>query len=1679
MQDTIPAVASCQDITIQLDANGEADVFPADVDAGSGDACGIASLDVNGFPSVRFLCANIGQVNTVQLNVIDVNGNTSSCISNVTVIDSVPAVAVCQDITVQLNANGEADVFPADVDGGSSDACGIDSLNVNGFPSVQFLCANVGQANTVQLNLVDANGNTSSCISNVTVEDNVAPVAVCQDITIQLDSAGQASILPGDVDGGSSDACGIASLELNDSSFICADTNANSVLLTVNDVNGNSSTCTAQVTVEDNIAPVALCMDATVSLDNLGQATLLPIAVDAGTYDNCGLASLIVIPGIYTCVNVGTVTATLRAVDISGNLSTCTAQITVNDQIPPVALCQDVTVQLDASGNGSVLPIAVDAGSNDACGIASYALDTTDFTCSDVGSNPVVLTVTDQNGNSSSCNANVIVEDNVNPIALCQDLTIQLDASGNASITPQDVDNGSNDACGIQSLSLDNASFSCADVSTGGGGGGPTPTELFISEYVEGSSTGDQVLEFFNGTGAPIDLSGGGYAIDIHLNGSPTASVSISLTGTVANNDVHVLADNNSSALVQNVADQIANFNFTGDDAIVLRRGSITLDIFGVVGNDPGNRWVLGGNGTRNSTLIRLPNVTAGVTVNPTGTGAGAFTTLATEWSAIGLNNFTNLGTHNFAGNTGGGGGGNTVTLTVTDLNGNQSICTASITVEDTVPPVALCQDLTVQLDANGEADVFPGDVDGGSNDACGIDSLDVNGFPSVRFLCANVGQPNTVQLNVLDVNGNASSCISNITVEDNVPPVALCNDLTVYLDANGQFDIFPADVDAGSNDACGIASLDLNGFPSVRFLCANVGQANTVTLNVVDVNGNASSCTSNVDVLDTIPPVAVCQDITVQLDANGEADVFPADVDGGSTDACGIASSDVNGFPSVRFFCANVGQANTVQLNLVDVNGNTASCIANVAVEDNVPPVALCNDLTVFLDANGEFDIFPADVDAGSNDACGIDSLDLNGFPSVRFLCANVGQANTVTLNVIDVNGNASSCVSNVEVRDTVPPVALCQDVTVFLDANGQHDLFPADVDAGSNDACGIASLDVNGFPSVRFFCANVGQANTVTLNVIDVNGNAASCVSNVEVRDTVPPIALCQDLTINLPSSGSLSITAQDIDNGSNDACGVDTVFLDRYTFDCTDQGPNAVTLSVIDVNGNLATCSATVTVTVDPIAIVLSSPTYNCGFNISCFGSNDGEASASVTGGCLPYTYQWDDPAMQTTATASNLSAGTYTVTVTDINGNVASQSITLTQPDSLILDLGPDINLNYGCSCTDLAPASITGGCPPYTYLWGSLETTEVINVCPDKTTFYPLTITDANGCEAKDSVYVIKPSSQGQTDQYVVLGGSRVQVGAGSVAILGAVGVNDGTSGLLQIGAGANLNAGGGNWVLGHSISVSGGATVGDLYTNSAPTIGGGATVGSIQPFPSPLPVTPCVPPVPGGTNIVVPTNGSINLTPGDYGTLNIGTRGVLNLAPGIYTFTQINTASDADVISTSNLGSDVAIFVDGTVGFGDGADIIANIATPTSRIQLGNNATVYGSLIADQVAVGTNCVLKLEAYCWQNANCGLNKDEAVAEIESSLGDALEVLAYPNPFRTSTAIQFRLLETQEVKVEILSVNGVLITTLFEGEVEAGMQQEVTFAPEDKTAGIYFYRLTTSSGLVRNGKLIFQR
>ena len=333
--------------------------------------------------------------------------------------------------------------------------------------------------------------------------------------------------------------------------------------------------------------------------------------------------------------------------------------------------------------------------------------------------------------------------------------------------------------------------------------------------------------------------------------------------------------------------------------------------------------------------------------------------------------------------------------MTLTATSGNQTdISTAVVTVEDHKNGlVAVAKDITVQLDADGVASIGPGEINNGSGSGCKNTnpislSLDKN-----VFTCDDVGAPVTVTLTVEQGTERATTT-AVVTVEkylDNL--VAVAKDMTVQLDADGLATISPGDVDGGSAYGCGnLPELSLD---RTMFTCGDVGAPVTVTLTAAHGN-NSDTATATVTVEEYLGNLtAVAKDITVQLDASGQATISPEDVDNGS--AYGCKSTPNLSLDMDTFECSDVGSSIEVTLTAAQ-DGQTATAIALVTVEaylDNL--TAIARDITVQLDARGRATIAPEDVDDGSAYGCGSTpelSLDRNTFD-----CSNIGTPVTVTL--------------------------------------------------------------------------------------------------------------------------------------------------------------------------------------------------------------------------------------------------------------------------------------------------------------------------------------------------------------------------------------------------------------------------------------------------------------------------------------------------------------------------------------------------------------------------------------------------------------------------------------------------------------------------------------------------------
>jgi gliding motility-associated-like protein len=259
------------------------------------------------------------------------------------------------------------------------------------------------------------------------------------------------------------------------------------------------------------------------------------------------------------------------------------------------------------------------------------------------------------------------------------------------------------------------------------------------------------------------------------------------------------------------------------------------------------------------------------------------------------------------------------------------------------------------------------------------------------------------------------------------------------------------------------------------------------------------------------------------------------------------------------------------------------------------------------------------------------------------------------------------------------------------------------------------LAAGDYSVTISDSFGCANIVQASIVAPGSITLSEVIVNEISCDEGADGV----------ITVIASGGEAPYTFNWNNISNDSIYID---LDAGTYN----------LTVTDA----VNCEATISIELtnpDPINIDISSTPANC------FGLNDGSATVSPSGGQgPPYNYLWDANANdQTTATATNLTSGSYFVTVSDNNGCQSIALVAVGQPTLLNTSIaGVDIDC-FGAQNGSI-DLSVTGGTPGYSYDWTPILTG------PNPTNLnggvYSVTVTDTNGCTAENGIQLDEPDS---------------------------------------------------------------------------------------------------------------------------------------------------------------------------------------------------------------------------------------------------------------------------------------------------------------------------------------------
>jgi hypothetical protein len=253
-----------------------------------------------------------------------------------------------------------------------------------------------------------------------------------------------------------------------------------------------------------------------------------------------------------------------------------------------------------------------------------------------------------------------------------------------------------------------------------------------------------------------------------------------------------------------------------------------------------------------------------------------------------------------------------------------------------------------------------------------------------------------------------------------------------------------------------------------------------------------------------------------------------------------------------------------------------------------------------------------------------------------------------------------------------------------------------------------GGGSIDVSpagGTPGYTYLWSPGGQTNNTatglasgnySVRVTDANGCSATFTATLTNPSAITAAAsTIANTSCSTPTSGSARV----VPAGGTGA----------YTYLWLPSGGNSATASnlsagiytarVTDANGCSATSTATVT-----LSFTLTA-TASTIANATCYGGSNGSARVVPGGGSAPYSYSWM-PSGGSSATASNLAAGTYTVRVTDAGGCSITATTTITQPPALVVNAGADEDTYYGYTADQAVThtAVASGGTPPYTYSW---------------------------------------------------------------------------------------------------------------------------------------------------------------------------------------------------------------------------------------------------------------------------------------------------------------------------------------------------------------------------------------
>ena len=299
-----------------------------------------------------------------------------------------------------------------------------------------------------------------------------------------------------------------------------------------------------------------------------------------------------------------------------------------------------------------------------------------------------------------------------------------------------------------------------------------------------------------------------------------------------------------------------------------------------------------------------------------------------------------------------------------------------------------------------------------------------------------------------------------------------------------------------------------------------------------------------------------------------------------------------------------------------------------------------------------------------------------------------------------------------------------------------------PLEVTAGSTDETGAGANDgtatadpVGGTSPYSYAWSNGGTTQTITglspgaytVTVTDDNDCTATDLVNVNPFDCALEVLLTvEPVTCNGADDGIITLTI----SGANEPVAIN--WSNGATTEVNDGlAPGAYMVTVTDANN----CAIVEQASVQEAPLLVANVTASS--DASCNGLNDGSATVGVSGGAPPYSYSWSTG--DTGPTVDTLSAGMYTVTITDAAFCTTPLTVTIGEPDELIAGVASESSVECAGDETGEATVAAIGGTTPYTFFWPDGQVGATQTGLSGGT--YEVTVVDAQNCNALTEVQI--------------------------------------------------------------------------------------------------------------------------------------------------------------------------------------------------------------------------------------------------------------------------------------------------------------------------------------------------